>query len=156
DGLGRDRELLSQLVSAGWRHARAPGSRGGDWQSPGPHASTNGYVAQTSRVPFPDGRPHAETICRPTRPGAGRQPLAALIDLPAGSAGPNDRQAACRANQTAGRMIPRRAEDQAGHARIRCRETRPRVTAVYFTDRGIEELEDRRGGEQVTVDWVAG
>lgn len=26
---------------------------------------------------------------------------------------------------------------------------------MYFTDRGIEELEQRRGGEQVTLDWVA-
>jgi hypothetical protein len=26
---------------------------------------------------------------------------------------------------------------------------------VYFTDRGIEELEDRRGGEQVALAWLA-
>jgi Family of unknown function (DUF6104) len=26
---------------------------------------------------------------------------------------------------------------------------------VYFTDRGIEELEERRGGEQITLDWLA-
>jgi hypothetical protein len=26
---------------------------------------------------------------------------------------------------------------------------------VYFTDRGIEELAERRGGEQVTLDWLA-
>jgi hypothetical protein len=26
---------------------------------------------------------------------------------------------------------------------------------VYFTDRGIEELEDRRGDEQLSVDWLA-
>jgi hypothetical protein len=26
---------------------------------------------------------------------------------------------------------------------------------VYFTDRGIEELEKRRGDEQVTLAWVA-
>jgi hypothetical protein len=26
---------------------------------------------------------------------------------------------------------------------------------VYFTDRGIEELEARRGDEQVTLAWVA-
>ncbi|MBV9092598.1 MAG: hypothetical protein JO132_01775 [Streptosporangiaceae bacterium] len=26
---------------------------------------------------------------------------------------------------------------------------------MYFTDRGIEELEDRRGGEQVTMAWLA-
>ena len=26
---------------------------------------------------------------------------------------------------------------------------------MYFTDRGIEELEDRRGGEQVSVEWLA-
>jgi DNA-binding transcriptional LysR family regulator len=26
---------------------------------------------------------------------------------------------------------------------------------VYFTDRGIEELEERRGGEQVTLGWLA-
>jgi hypothetical protein len=26
---------------------------------------------------------------------------------------------------------------------------------VYFTDRGIEELADRRGEETVTIEWVA-
>jgi len=26
---------------------------------------------------------------------------------------------------------------------------------VYFTDRGIEELGERRGGEQVSVEWLA-
>jgi hypothetical protein len=26
---------------------------------------------------------------------------------------------------------------------------------VYFTDRGIEELEQRRGGEQVALGWLA-
>jgi hypothetical protein len=27
---------------------------------------------------------------------------------------------------------------------------------VYFTDRGIEELEERRGTEEVSVAWLAG
>ncbi len=26
---------------------------------------------------------------------------------------------------------------------------------MYFTDRGIEELSDRRGDEEVSLDWVA-
>jgi Family of unknown function (DUF6104) len=26
---------------------------------------------------------------------------------------------------------------------------------VYFTDRGIEELEERRGGERVALGWLA-
>ena len=26
---------------------------------------------------------------------------------------------------------------------------------MYFTDRGIEELQARRGGEEVTLDWLA-
>jgi hypothetical protein len=26
---------------------------------------------------------------------------------------------------------------------------------VYFTDRGIEELAERRGEEQVSLDWLA-
>jgi hypothetical protein len=26
---------------------------------------------------------------------------------------------------------------------------------MYFTDRGIEELADRRGGDQVTLAWLA-
>jgi hypothetical protein len=26
---------------------------------------------------------------------------------------------------------------------------------MYFTDRGIEELADRRGGEEVSLAWVA-
>ncbi|MEN3309962.1 MAG: hypothetical protein V7603_6164 [Micromonosporaceae bacterium] len=27
---------------------------------------------------------------------------------------------------------------------------------MYFTDRGIEELSERRGEESVTLDWLAG
>lgn len=27
---------------------------------------------------------------------------------------------------------------------------------MYFTDRGIEELEQRRGEEEVTLEWLAG
>jgi hypothetical protein len=27
---------------------------------------------------------------------------------------------------------------------------------MYFTDRGIEELSERRGEETVTLDWLAG
>ena len=27
---------------------------------------------------------------------------------------------------------------------------------MYFTDRGIEELEERRGEEQVSMAWLAG
>jgi hypothetical protein len=27
---------------------------------------------------------------------------------------------------------------------------------MYFTDRGIEELENRRGDEQVSLAWLAG
>jgi hypothetical protein len=27
---------------------------------------------------------------------------------------------------------------------------------MYFTDRGIEELVDRRGDEQVSLEWLAG
>jgi len=27
---------------------------------------------------------------------------------------------------------------------------------MYFTDRGIEELQDRRGDEEVTIGWLAG
>jgi len=27
---------------------------------------------------------------------------------------------------------------------------------MYFTDRGIEELVERRGDEQVNVEWLAG
>lgn len=30
-----------------------------------------------------------------------------------------------------------------------------RVGRVYFTDRGIEELADRRGEEEVTFGWLA-
>ncbi|MCQ4080330.1 DUF6104 family protein [Streptomyces sp. RB6PN25] len=26
---------------------------------------------------------------------------------------------------------------------------------MYFTDRGIEELEDRRGEEEITFEWLA-
>jgi Family of unknown function (DUF6104) len=26
---------------------------------------------------------------------------------------------------------------------------------VYFTDRGIEELQSRRGGEELTVEWLS-
>jgi Family of unknown function (DUF6104) len=27
---------------------------------------------------------------------------------------------------------------------------------MYFTDRGIEELEDRRGEEEISLAWLAG
>jgi hypothetical protein len=30
-----------------------------------------------------------------------------------------------------------------------------RGAAVYFTDRGIEELAERRGEETVSIEWVA-
>ncbi len=26
---------------------------------------------------------------------------------------------------------------------------------MYFTDRGIEELEERRGGERISTEWLA-
>ena len=29
------------------------------------------------------------------------------------------------------------------------------MVVVYFTDRGIEELERRRGDEEVTLEWLA-
>lgn len=29
------------------------------------------------------------------------------------------------------------------------------IVPMYFTDRGIEELEDRRGDEEITVAWLA-
>ena len=32
---------------------------------------------------------------------------------------------------------------------------RDRPHSVYFTDRGIEELQTRRGDEEVTFDWLA-
>ena len=31
----------------------------------------------------------------------------------------------------------------------------PRKTSVYFTDRGIEELQARRGDDEVTLAWLA-
>ncbi len=37
-------------------------------------------------------------------------------------------------------------------SRWRCDWT---VRPVYFTDRGIEELTERRGDEQVTLGWLA-
>jgi Family of unknown function (DUF6104) len=36
---------------------------------------------------------------------------------------------------------------------MRC--SRGWAEAVYFTDRGIEELDERRGSEQVTLGWLA-
>lgn len=32
---------------------------------------------------------------------------------------------------------------------------RDSLRSVYFTDRGIEELRDRRGEEQISVEWLA-
>lgn len=29
------------------------------------------------------------------------------------------------------------------------------MSPMYFTDRGIEELAQRRGGEEVSLDWLA-
>lgn len=41
----------------------------------------------------------------------------------------------------------RRAQTTAG--------SRDNLTDVYFTDRGIEELAERRGEEQVSLEWLA-
>ncbi len=35
------------------------------------------------------------------------------------------------------------------------RPTPVNLAVVYFTDRGIEELASRRGGEEVSFDWLA-
>ncbi|GBQ00614.1 hypothetical protein SSP531S_20320 [Streptomyces spongiicola] len=35
------------------------------------------------------------------------------------------------------------------------RRDRIRLVAMYFTDRGIEELEKRRGEEEITFEWLA-
>ena len=32
----------------------------------------------------------------------------------------------------------------------------PETAALYFTDRGIEELQQRRADDEVTMDWLAG
>ncbi|BBG04372.1 hypothetical protein C8E95_2732 [Pseudonocardia autotrophica] len=37
----------------------------------------------------------------------------------------------------------------------RARPSASTLTGVYFTDRGIEELVDRRGDEQVSIEWLA-
>jgi len=34
-------------------------------------------------------------------------------------------------------------------------DSRDNLTDVYFTDRGIEELAERRGEEQVSLEWLA-
>jgi hypothetical protein len=36
-----------------------------------------------------------------------------------------------------------------------CVGARDNLTGVYFTDRGIEELAERRGEEQVSLEWLA-
>ena len=36
-----------------------------------------------------------------------------------------------------------------------CGGARDNLTGVYFTDRGIEELAERRGEEQVSLEWLA-
>ena len=36
-----------------------------------------------------------------------------------------------------------------------CEGARDNLTGVYFTDRGIEELAERRGEEQVSLEWLA-
>jgi hypothetical protein len=43
----------------------------------------------------------------------------------------------------------------AGRAPARRAWRQERMHGVYFTDRGIEELEQRRGEEEVTLEWVA-
>ena len=34
-------------------------------------------------------------------------------------------------------------------------DSRDNLTDVYFTDRGIEELAERRGEEQVSLEWLS-
>src|SRR5271170_6588532 len=62
----------------------------------------------------------------------------------------------------AGRRLPQRARSRAAqHRHRRVRLTRnggaPALAygSVYFTDRGIEELAERRGEEQVSFAWLA-
>ena len=49
------------------------------------------------------------------------------------------------------------SEPEAGkRTSCRIREgARDNLTGVYFTDRGIEELAERRGEEQVSLEWLA-
>ena len=45
--------------------------------------------------------------------------------------------------------------DVTGRAGLRAAPFRvPRIQAMYFTDRGIEELVERRGQETVSLEWV--
>ncbi len=43
----------------------------------------------------------------------------------------------------------------AQHATTHAELIETAIPVMYFTDRGIEELADRRGEEQVTVAWLA-
>ena len=56
-------------------------------------------------------------------------------------------------------MIPRTfliaAGDRSGVACAQASSPQGTMLGVYFTDRGIEELEQRRGEEEVTLAWVA-
>src|SRR4029453_10592183 len=54
----------------------------------------------------------------------------------------------------AGRRLDQAARRGAGRAR-RGRAPASVGRAMYFTDRGIEELAERRGDESVTLEWVA-
>jgi uncharacterized protein DUF6104 len=45
--------------------------------------------------------------------------------------------------------------DRRGEACARGASSQWTMLGVYFTDRGIEELEQRRGEEEVTLAWVA-
>ena len=54
--------------------------------------------------------------------------------------------------------MPRTAGGGSRRRRRRAQGRRPlrdSLPVVYFTDRGIEELADRRGSEQVTLAWLA-
>ena len=54
--------------------------------------------------------------------------------------------------------VPRRRLARACTRRSSARSSTPPSpeAAVYFTDRGIEELVERRGEEQVSLEWLAG
>ncbi len=89
--------------------------------------------------------------CRTSRPTWARGPT-----WP--STSPRSSTSRSTGSRAPSRPLPRWASTHATSRSRRACSSRPspeRTATMYFTDRGIEELEKRRGDEQVTLAWLA-
>ena len=165
---------VSAFTSGSFRPLIGPAARPGCWHSAGAAVRREG-VLRPGRAAAADRRDRGrDRAGRAAVPAAGLRAVRRTGPLPgggvrhlgAGGAGQHGRLADLRAQAPAapgargGRGVAAaqfRARDRLGGParRVAHRADRDRDPLMYFTDRGIEELADRRGDEQVTLAWLA-